>query len=217
MDWKSLLPKPAVPYLLAALALGGWFTHYTMQQRAIGAMQADLRASHAVIDEAQRGASVDSVRAAALARSVDSLERQLVGLRNRAQRSDSVATAVTLSYRAFRDQVLAAPPGSAVPTLPQVFAETDAAVNACELARADCKARADREEQRGDSARAASAFNASRANRLSVALDSSRSNERKLKRALPSTTGNLMRTSKWAALGGAAVWAGCRLGLLRCG
>jgi hypothetical protein len=217
MDWKSLLLKPAVPYVLAALALGGWFTHYTMQQRAIGAMQADLRASHAVIDAAQRGASVDSVRAAALSRSVDSLERQLIGLRSRAQHSDSLATALTLSYRAFRDQVLAAPPGSVVPTLSQMFAQADTAVNACELARADCKARADREEQRGDSARAESVLNASRANRLSVALDSSRSNERKLKRALPSTAGNVVRASKWAVLGGVAAWAGCRLGFLRCG
>ena len=213
INWRVLLTKitPQLPYAAIALVVIGWFATYTHQQRVIGARDAQVWAADVFIKLNADSVKYYHARALISDHARDSIEQLLVGVRARAQRSDSVSHGATLAYRELRDQTLSAPSGSAVPTLPQIFASADVAVNACELAKADCKRRADLERARGDTARAAAESHKAAEGKATVALDSSRRNEKRLKSALPSTTGNVVRAGLWTSLGAGALWLVCSL------
>ena len=207
--WKQFLP-----YVLSLALGGGLLASYTAQQRAIGALKVELRIADSAITAAKDSADAARGRARSAEQFADGLERELVGLRSRAAHSDAVATAATASYRELRDQALTPTPGSAVPTLGQIIGAADTALNACAVARADCKARADREQQRGDSARAAARAHASESDELRRGLATSQANEKKLQGALPSTTGKVIRAGVGASVGAGlavlvCVVAGC--------
>jgi hypothetical protein len=211
---KRCAPQLAASVLV--LLLGGWFASYTHQQRRIGALEAETHGRDSTIKAERVAAAASAKRAASALRAADSIGQLLVESRARATHSDALATELAQGWATFRDQVLHAPPGAAVPSIPVVLAKADSALTACTTARADCKVRADREQQRGDSARTAAKENGESAQHYQNALGSSQENERKLKAALPTAAGKVTRAAWWAGIGGGVVWAGCRLGVLRC-
>lgn len=186
---------------LVVLLVGGWFASYTAQQRAIGALSADLRSADTVIARERKAGAADKALAVSALRAVDSIEQVLTDSRARAKQSDAVASQLTKGWADMRDQVLHAQPGHAVPSLPVVVATADSTIKACTVAREDCKARADTEQQRGDSARVAAIENGNRATHAETALSASQSNEKRLKAALPSTAGKVTRAAWWSMVG----------------
>ncbi len=216
---NSILKRYAPQFAASLLVLllgGGWVATYTHQQRRIGALEVETRGRDSTIKVERKAAAASAKRAESALRAADSLGQLLVAHRARAARSDALAAELAQGWAAFRDQVLHAPPGAAVPTLPVVFAKADSALNACTLARADCNARADKEQQRGDSARTAAMENGDRATHAEKALAASQLNEKSMKAALPTTAGKVTRAAWWAGIGGGIVWVGCRLGVLKC-
>lgn len=213
MNWRAWL-LPALPYLAIIAAVVGWIASYTAQQRAIGALDVHVGIQDSTIKINGDSMKIFRADAARSDHAFDSLTAVTVAARARARASDSTSTVLTASYRELRDRALApANSGSLVPvpTLPQLVASADAAVNACELAKDDCKKRGDLEQQRGDSARAAAIARAEEANAAETALVASQRNEKTLKAALPSTTGNVARAGLWTTIGGVAVYLVCHL------
>jgi hypothetical protein len=220
MNWKTLFDKlrPQLPYAAIVLALVAWFASYTAKQREIGALHVSMAIDDSVIRVSKDSVLIERRRADRSTHAADSLGALLGPLRARAQRSDSTSRVVATEWRTFRDDVLhRASDDGAVPTPRVIIAHADTVIRACELARDDCKARADKEQQRGDSARAAAAERTREATRSAEALAASQRNEKRLKDALPSTAGDLARAGRWGAIGAAAVWIACATGVLRCG
>lgn len=217
MNWRALWTKiaPGVPWVAIALLIAGWFATYTIKERAIGALHEQTKTADASIKRYIDSSTYFRARAQRADHAVDSLALMLVGARAKARASDSVSSVLTLSYRELRDRTLNASPGSLVPTPTQIFASADAAVNACELAKSDCKARADLEQQRGDSARAAAAFHAHDATLTHAALDSSQQNETRLKHAIPSAAATTIRAAWWGGVGMTIAYVACRF-LVHC-
>lgn len=219
INWRALWTKlsPSVPWFTLALAVSGWCATHTYKQRELGASHAETKQADAAIAVLADTTKFYRARADRADHAVDSIAALLVGARAKAKASDSVSTVLTLSYRDLRDRTLNPVVGSIVPapTLPEVFASADAAVNACELAKADCKARGDLEQARGDSARAAAAARTREANAAIAARDSAQQNEKRAKALQPSAIGSTARAAWWASIGAGVVYVACRF-LVHC-
>jgi len=228
MDWRSLLGKitplfskltpllgklnGVAPYAAVILLFAGYCAHYTAQQREIGALDAVTAHNDSTQAKGAKELHVLATREAKAKHALDSVNAQWRIAANRAKRSDSLANATKASYDSLRAEVLKhqTDPSVPVPTMPQLVASADAAINMCGLAKADCVARAAAAEAARDSAKALATIRGTEVETVSQSLAASQDNERRYKAAIPSTTAKTVSALTWATVGGAAVYVVCR-------